>query len=63
MIWGRGTLGMSALDDLSYRLDGNSVDLDHELALMAENRVRYNALLRALSHHFSNLQSVLTERP
>lgn len=50
-------------NDLSYRLDDNNVDLDHELALMAENRVRYNAMLRALAHQFMNLQSVITERP
>ncbi|MGB4657783.1 MAG: flagellar basal body rod protein FlgB [Mobilitalea sp.] len=47
---------------LSYRLDGNNVDIDTESANMAENQIRYYALLDSMSQEFSRLKTVLTAK-
>lgn len=44
---------------LSYRLDGNNVDIDTESAMEAENQIRYYALLDAMTQEFSRIKSVL----
>jgi len=44
---------------LSYRLDGNNVDIDTESANLAENQIRYYALLDAMTQEFSRIKSVL----
>lgn len=44
---------------LSYRLDGNNVDIDTESANLAENQVRYYTLLDSMSQEFSRVKSVL----
>ncbi len=41
--------------------DGNTVDLDREMAKIAENQLMYNASLRMLSHQFRMLKSVISE--
>lgn len=46
--------------DLSYRLDGNNVDIDTESANLAENQLRYYALLDSMSQEFSRLRTVVT---
>lgn len=46
-------------EDWSYRLDGNNVDIDTENVYLAENQIKYNALLDAMNKEFSNLQSVM----
>ena len=43
----------------SYRLDGNNVDMDTENAYLAENQIKYNALIESLSAEFKNLQTVM----
>ena len=43
---------------LSYRLDGNNVDIETENAYLAENQIRYYTLLDSISQEFSRLQSV-----
>ena len=45
--------------DFSYRLDGNNVDIDTENVYLAENQIKYNALLDSITKDFSNLQSVM----
>ncbi len=45
---------------LSYRLDGNNVDIDTESANQAENQIRYYTLLDAMTQEFSRIKSVLT---
>lgn len=45
--------------DLSYRLDGNNVDIDTESAMEAENQTRYYALVDAMTQEFSRIKSVL----
>lgn len=44
---------------LSYRLDGNNVDIDTESANLAENQIRYYALLDSMSQEFNRLKAVL----
>ena len=44
---------------LSYRLDGNNVDIDTESANEAENQIRYYALLDAMTQEFSRIKAVL----
>jgi flagellar basal-body rod protein FlgB len=48
--------------NLSYRLDGNNVDIDTEAANLAENQIRYYALLDSMSQEFSRLRTVLQSR-
>lgn len=45
--------------NLSYRLDGNNVDIDVESANLAENQIRYNAIIESVSHEFNRLKTVL----
>ncbi len=45
---------------LSYRLDGNNVDIDTESANEAENQIKYYSLLDAMTQEFSRIKSVLT---
>ncbi len=44
---------------LSYRLDGNNVDIDTESAYLAENQIRYNALVEQMSQEFNRYKTVL----
>lgn len=46
--------------NLSYRLDGNNVDIDTESANLAENQIRYYTLLDSMSQEFSRIRTVLT---
>ena len=46
-------------NSLSYRLDGNNVDIETENAYLAENQIRYYTLLDSISQEFSRLQSVI----
>ena len=41
--------------------DGNTVDLDREMAKMAENQLMYNASIRMLTHQFRMLKTAITE--
>lgn len=45
--------------DWSYRLDGNNVDIDTENVYLAENQIKYNALLDSIKHEFDTLKSVM----
>lgn len=46
---------------LSYRLDGNNVDIDTEEAMLAENQIRYNALLDSMTQEFNRIKAVLAK--
>ena len=41
--------------------DGNTVDLDREMAKIAENQLMYIATLRMLAHKFRGLKSAIAE--
>jgi flagellar basal-body rod protein FlgB len=43
---------------LSYRLDGNNVDIDTEEANLAQNQIRYYALLDSMTQEFNRLKAV-----
>lgn len=44
---------------LSYRLDGNNVDIDTESAMLAENQIRYNTLVAQIGQEFGRYKTVL----
>jgi len=46
---------------LSYRLDGNNVDIDNEMASMAKNTIQYNTLIQRINGQFRKLRSAINE--
>ena len=44
---------------LSYRLDGNNVDIDTENVELASNQIRYQGLTDSITKHFEGLQLVM----
>lgn len=45
--------------ELSYRYDGNNVDIDTENAILAKNQIKYNGLQASMNKEFSNLKMVM----
>lgn len=45
--------------ELSYRYDGNNVDINTENAISAENQIKYNGLMDLMNKNFAQLQSVM----
>lgn len=45
--------------ELSYRYDGNNVDIDTENAMSAENQTKYSGLMDLVNMNFSMLQTVM----
>ncbi len=43
----------------SYRLDGNSVDIENENIMLAENQLKYQGLMTSITQEFKNLQAVI----
>ncbi|MET3697991.1 flagellar basal-body rod protein FlgB [Bacillus oleivorans] len=50
---------IEAKSTLVYNNNGNSVDMDKEMADLAKNQIYYNALIDRLSSKFSSLQNVI----
>lgn len=46
---------------LSYRYDGNNVDIDTEQAYLADNQIKYYTLLDSMTHEFNRLKTVLNQ--
>lgn len=46
--------------NLEYRLDGNSVDVETEMVQLAKNTERYNAIAKMESGYFKGLRDVIT---
>lgn len=46
---------------LSYRLDGNNVDIAAEEAYLAENQIKYQALVDLMNQEFSRFKMVLSQ--
>lgn len=44
---------------LSYRLDGNNVDIDTENVELASNQLKYQALIGSISSEFSMIKSAM----
>jgi flagellar basal-body rod protein FlgB len=47
--------------DSSVRLDGNNVNIEHEMASMAKNYIKYNVLIQNVGSGFKMLKSVIKE--
>lgn len=45
--------------EVSYRLDGNNVDVDTENVELAENQLKYEGLMNSITQEFTNLQAVM----
>lgn len=65
-------IGGSSVDDvqikvsedknsLDMRLDGNNVDIENEMAQMAENNIRYEVLIQRMSGMLNRMRSVIRE--
>lgn len=46
---------------LQYRLDGNNVDIEAEMAEMAKNSIRYNTLVQKVTGEYKKLKYVISE--
>ena len=44
---------------LSYRYDGNNVDIATENVELAKNQIRYNTLMQSIQHEFSDLKAAM----
>ncbi|MCQ2537177.1 MAG: flagellar basal body rod protein FlgB [Lachnospiraceae bacterium] len=44
---------------LSYRYDGNNVDIDTESAYLADNQLKYYTVLNSINQEFSRIKMVL----
>jgi flagellar basal-body rod protein FlgB len=47
--------------NLSVRLDGNNVDIEIEMASLAKNDIRYNALVQSINGSYNRIMSVINE--
>lgn len=47
--------------DTAMREDGNSVDVEAEMALLAENTLYYQALVREMNNRLTSLRLAITE--
>jgi flagellar basal-body rod protein FlgB len=47
--------------NLSYRYDGNNVDIDTETAYLADNQIKYYTLLNSMTQEFNRLKMVLNQ--
>lgn len=45
--------------NVSYRLDGNNVDIDTENVELAKNQIKYYTMLDSVSQEFTRLKSVI----
>lgn len=46
-------------NSLSYRLDGNNVDIDTENVELASNQLKYQALVSSINNEFSMIKSAM----
>ena len=46
----------------SYRLDGNNVDIEREMAQLAANSLRYNTLVQRMNGQFRKIRTVIRGR-
>lgn len=56
------SVSINATEDnttLAERIDGNNVNMDREMSDMAQNAIRYEAVIRQVSRHFEGLKNVI----
>lgn len=58
---GRSPIVQTVDEGASMKVDGNSVDIDLEMAKMAENATMYNTFAQLVSNKFSLLKYVISE--
>lgn len=46
-------------ENVSYRIDGNNVDIDTESAELAKNQIKYYTMLDSVSQEFNRLKAVV----
>lgn len=51
----------SIVQTTSYRNDGNNVDIDAQMSLLADTQLRYSALSQVLSSRLGDLRTVINE--
>ena len=49
------------VSQVSYRLDGNNVDIDTENVYLAENQLKYQGLMNSISQEFANLRTAMNK--
>jgi flagellar basal-body rod protein FlgB len=47
--------------DTTVQANGNNVDIDSEMTQLAQNQIKYNALITQLNHQFSLLSTAINE--
>jgi flagellar basal-body rod protein FlgB len=52
---------VQADQSVAVRADGNSVDVDQEMAYLAENNIRYNALVQLTQNKLETLKYVISD--
>jgi len=57
--WLSQTPAITASTDTSVENDGNNVNLDSQMAKMAANQIRYNALVEDMQLRFQRLQTAI----
>lgn len=50
---------MSPYSDFQHRIDGSNVDIDWEMAEVAKNKIKYDALVTQTSRHLQRIKSVV----
>jgi len=45
--------------NLSYRLDGNNVNIDTEMSMLAQNQIKYYSLVSQVNYNFERLKMVM----
>ncbi len=48
-------------ENLSYRIDGNNVDIDTEMASLAKNTIKYNVLAQSVNAGLKRIKTVISE--
>ncbi len=48
--------------DMKYRLDGNNVDIDNEMAEVAKNSMRYNVVTSQINKQFSAMRIAMNKQ-
>lgn len=56
---GKGNVLITPKVNSSYHHNGNNVDIDQEMAELAENQILYNALIDRLNGKFNSLKNVI----
>ena len=46
-------------EELSYRYDGNNVDINNENAILAEVQTKYNALMDLINSDFASMRAAM----